>query len=326
MEDKTTETSAERGREAANPHQMPWRAWKDVTLRVVDEQGKDNLGIVAAGVAFYFILAMPPAIASIVSIYGLVSDPHEVSQQLSAISRIMPSEAHSIIQDQLNRLVQQSGGTLSIGVVIGLLLTLWSANKGTKALISSLNIVYNEEEKRSIIKLNAWSLMMTAVGVVTILVALGLLVALPAVIGKLGLPGFIQGLFVYARWPLLALLVIVGLSLVYRLAPDRDRPQWRWVTWGSVLAALLWIAGSFLFSFYVANFGSYNKTYGSLGAIVILMVWFFFSSYLVLLGGELNAELEHQTRKDTTRRQPRPIGQRDAYVADTLGKKKENRS
>lgn len=325
MEEKAR-TSTDRGREVETPHKIRWREWKDIILRVFDEQSKDNLGIVAAGVAFYFILAMPPAIASIVSIYGLVSDPHQVSQQISAISRIMPSEAQAIIQDQIHRLVQQTGGRLSIGVIVGLLLTLWSANKGTKALITSLNIVYDEEEKRGFIKLNAWSLMMTVLGVVTMLISLSLLIALPVLIGKLGLPGFIQGLFVYARWPLLALMLVIGLAIVYQLAPDRDRPQWRWVTWGSVLAALLWIAGSFLFSYYVANFGHYNKTYGSLGAIAILMVWFFLSTYLILLGGEINAELEHQTRKGSTTGKPRPIGQRGAHVADTLGAEKEDRS
>ncbi|RJQ69416.1 MAG: YihY/virulence factor BrkB family protein [Desulfobacteraceae bacterium] len=325
MESQTKRTD-DRGREAEKPSQMPSRAWKDIAVRVKQEQSRDNLSIVAAGVAFYFILAMPPAIASAVSIYGLIADPQQVSQQLNALSGIIPAEAAAVIKGQLNRLVQQSSEALGLGMLLGLLLALWSANKGTKALITSLNIVYEEEEKRGFIRLNLWSLMLTVLGIVAVLVALSLLVALPALIGKIGLSAFLKGLLVYARWPLLALLLVIGLAFIYRLAPDRDQPQWRWVSWGSVLATVLWIIGSVLFSYYVSNFGDYNKTYGSMGAVIILMLWFFLSSYVILLGGEINAEMEHQTSKDTTKGKPQPMGQRRAYVADTVSGEKSDRS
>jgi membrane protein len=307
-----------KGRNAEKPSHFPAPAWKDIALRVKDEQTRDNLSIVAAGVAFYFILAMPPALASAVSIYGLVADPQQVSQQLNAISGMMPGEVSQILNDQLTRVTQQSGGALSFGMIIGLLLTLWSANKGTKALITSLNIVYDEEEDRGFFKLNLWSLMLTVGGIVGVLIVLGLLVALPALIDKLPLSSIAQGIFRYARWPLMACMVVVGLALIYRLAPDREQPKWRWVSWGSVIATLLWMIGSFLFSYYVSNFGDYNKTYGSMGAIAILMLWFFLSTYVVLLGAEINAEMEHQTQKDSTTGEPRPIGERKAYVADTV--------
>jgi membrane protein len=218
----------------------------------------------------------------------------------------------------LTRVTQQSGGALSFGMIIGLLLTLWSANKGTKALITSLNIVYDEEEDRGFFKLNLWSLMLTVSGIIGVLIVLGLLVALPALIDKLPLSSIAQEIFRYARWPLMASMVVVGLALIYRLAPDREQPKWRWVSWGSVIATLLWMFGSFLFSYYASNFGDYNKTYGSMGAIAILMLWFFLSTYVVLLGAEINAEMEHQTQKDSTTGEPRPIGERKAYVADTV--------
>ena len=312
--------NASRGRRAEKPSQLSWRAWKDIGYRVWDEQSKDNLGIVAAGAAFYAFLAVFPAIASAVSIYGLVLDPNQISQQLNAVSGILPQSSTQILHDQLTRLVQQSGGRLSFGLAIGILVTLWSSNKGTKALIQSLNIVYDEQEGRSFLKLNLWSLLLTVCGIFMTLIALSFLVAIPSAVGRLGLPGFIEGLLVYARWPLLAIFVMTVLALVYRYAPDRDQPRWRWVSWGSVIVTILWILGSVLFSYYVANFGNYNKIYGSMGAVIIMMIWFSFSSYLVLLGGEINAEMEHQTEKDTTKGPQRKMGQRDAHVADTVGR------
>ncbi len=309
----------DRGREAERPHQIPRRGWRDIAVRVKDEQSNDNLSIIAAGSAFYSLLALFPALAAAVTIYGLVADPAGIRQHLQAVADVIPPAAYKILQDQLGRIAQKAETTLGIGLAVSLAAALWSANKGMKALITSLNIVYDEKEKRGFIKLNGWSLLLTFCGIVFAILALSGIVALPALIDRLGLPETIRNVLLLLRWPLMAFIGILGLALIYRYAPDRQRPQWQWVTWGSVLATLLWIATSILFSWYVSNFDSYNKTYGSMGAVAILMMWFYLSVYFLLLGGEINAEMEHQTRKDTTTGAPRPMGRRGAHAADTLG-------
>ena len=283
------------------------------------EQSKDNLSITAAGVAFYWFLAVFPALAAAVSIYGLVADPGKLQRQVDSLGSIMPQAAYQILQDQLTAVVQHSGQALSLGMVFGILLTIWSSNKGMNALITALNIVYDEEESRGFIKLNAISLLFTFCAILLGLLAVSLVIAVPALIGFLNLPETVQTGLTLLRWPLLGLFLIFGLALAYRFCPDRDSPKWRWVSWGSVGATVLWLAGSVLFSLYVANFGSYNETYGTMGAVAILLLWFFMTSYVMLLGAELNAEMEHQTRKDSTVGRPEPMGRRGAYVADTTG-------
>lgn len=311
-----------RGRRASRPGEIPHKGWKDVLLRVKAEQTKDNLSIVSAGVAFYWFLAVFPALAAAVSIYGLAADPAQLQQQIDALSSVMPQQAYQILKDQLTTVVQHSGGALGLGMIFGILLTIWSANKGMKALITALNIVYDEEESRGFIKLNAVSLLFTFCAILLGLIAIALVIAVPALMGFLHLPDTWNAIFTYLRWPLLALFLVFGLSLAYRFCPHRDAAKWRWVSWGSVLATVLWLAGSILFSLYVANFGSYSKTYGSMGAVVILLLWFFLTTYVMLLGAEVNAEMEHQTRKDTTKGRPEPMGRREAYVADTTGEKR----
>ncbi|MGA6924859.1 MAG: YihY/virulence factor BrkB family protein [Desulfosarcina sp.] len=311
-----------RGRRASRPGEIPRKGWKDVLLRVKAEQTKDNLSIVSAGVAFYWFLAVFPALAAAVSIYGLAADPAQLQQQIDALSSVMPQQAYQILKDQLTTVVQHSGGALGLGMIFGILLTIWSANKGMKALITALNIVYDEEESRGFIKLNAVSLLFTFCAILLGLIAIALVIAVPALMGFLHLPDAWNAVFTYLRWPLLALFLVFGLALAYRFCPDRDSAKWRWVSWGSVLATVLWLAGSILFSLYVANFGSYSKTYGSMGAVVILLLWFFLTTYVMLLGAEVNAEMEHQTRKDTTKGRPEPMGRREAYVADTTGEKR----
>ncbi|MDA8166119.1 MAG: YihY/virulence factor BrkB family protein [Desulfobacteraceae bacterium] len=310
----------DRGRSAAKPRQIPATGWRDILLRVKDEYAEDNLSIIAAGVAFYAFMAIFPALAAMVSIYGLVADPGEIQQELSGVKAILPQEAYGIITHQLQTLTSKSG-TLGWGALIGILLALWSAASGMKALINALNIAYEEEESRGFIRLNLIALLLTLASVVFVLVALGLIAALPVLLDTLGMPAWLAAVLAWGRWPLLLLLVILALGFIYRYAPDRNEPRWRWVTVGSATAAVLWLAGSGLFSFYVSHFGSYNRTYGSLAAIVILLLWFYLSSFAVLVGAELNAEMEHQTREDTTRGEGRPMGERGAKMADTLGRK-----
>lgn len=312
----------ESGREARKPKEFPAPAWKDILYRTKEEVSKDNLSIVAGGVAFYMLLAIFPGIGAMVAIYALVADPAQIQQQLSALSGVLPQQAMSILQDQLTRVASGESGALSFGAVFGILLALWSAAKGMKAVITGLNIVYEEEDERSFLKLNALAVALTLGAIVFVIVSLGLIVIFPAILGSLGLSEAASILTSILRWPLLAICVIIGVGLLYRYAPHRQRPQFRWISWGSIGATLLWIAASVGFSYYVSNFGNYNETYGSIGAVIILLMWFYITAFVILLGAELNAEMEHQTRQDTTTGQPEPMGQRGANMADTLGERR----
>lgn len=315
----------ERGSGAKKPREIPSGGWRDILRRVNTRLGKDHISIVAAGVAFYGMLAIFPALAALVSIYALIADPADIQNQMAALKGVVPEEVHGILTRQLQQIAGRSGGALGIGALVAILAALWSAAKGTKALIIALNIAYGEEEGRGFIRLNAVALLLTLAAVLSMIVSLGLIAALPALLGNLGLPEPWRSAVSLARWPLLALLVAVGLAVVYRFGPDRDQPQWRWVSWGAVSATVLWLIGSVLFSIYVANFGEYNETYGSLAAVVILLLWLFLTAYVILLGAEFNAETEHQTGRDTTRGGPRPMGERGARVADTVPEGEQSR-
>ncbi len=312
-----------RGREADRPGTIPRRGWKDILKRTLKESKKDNVSIVSAGVAFYALLAIFPAIAAMVSLYGLVADPATVQEQLAAVQGILPTEARSMMENQMSRVAAGSGGALGLGAIFGILFSIWSATKGTKAVMTALNIVYGEEEGRGFIKQNLMALTLTVGGILFIILALGLVVAFPALFGNLGLPGFVQTLASALRWPVLWLALVLGLAVLYRYAPDREEPKWRWVNWGSTAASILWIILSLVFSYYVANFGNYNETYGAIGAVIILLMWFFITSYVVLMGAELNAEMEHQTSRDSTTGTPRRMGKRGAHAADTLGERQK---
>lgn len=307
------------GRAATTPSEIPKRGWRDILLRVKDEVTTDNLSIVAAGVAFYALLAIVPAMGALVSIYGLVADPTDVERHIRAIGGFLPQEAAEIIYEQLHRVATSANTSLSFGAIFGLLLTLWSATKGVSTMFNALNVAYDEEEERGFLRFNLIALGFTLGAILLVLVILALVVGVPAVIQTLGIGGPIAWVVSIARWPLLALLLIVAIGLLYRYGPSRDEPKWRWVTWGAVFATVVWLLGSMGFSFYVSNFGSYNETYGSLGAVVILMMWFWLSAYIILIGAEINAEMEHQTAQDTTEGHPKPLGTRRAYVADTVG-------
>ncbi|WP_245986932.1 YihY/virulence factor BrkB family protein [Azospirillum thermophilum] len=274
--------------------------------------------------AYYALLALFPAIAALVSIYGLVANPAGVEQQLQQWAGLLPQQVIDIVRDQTQKVASAPPQGLGLGVLIGLLLTLWSASRGTNSLITALNIAYGEEDRRSFVWLAILSLAMTVAGLLFIIVTLGLIVAVPAAIAIVGLEDTVIGWVArLARWPILAVAIILGLAALYRYAPDRREPKWRWVSWGSVIATLVWLLGSVGFSLYVSYFGSYNETYGSVGAVVVLLLWFNLTAYVILLGAELNAEIEHQTARDTTDsgRGERPLGHRDAYVADTVGRR-----
>lgn len=312
---------AERGRLAAQPQEIPARGWRDILLRVYGRIGEDNLSLVAAGIAFYGLLALFPALAAAVSIYGLVSDPAQVEQQFGAVGGVLPQEAQGLVAGQLHRIASTSSQALGWGLFGGLALALWSAAAGVKALMTALNVTYDEPERRGFLRFNATALLLTLGAIVFALISLALIVALPALLGNLGLGEVARVAVSALRWPLLAAAVLVGLAVLYRYGPSRDRARWQWVSGGAAIATVLWLVVSGLFSFYVSNFAGYNETYGSLGAVVILLMWFYLTAFIVLLGGALNAEMEHQTRQDTTEGESRPMGERGARMADTVGRK-----
>jgi membrane protein len=309
----------ERGRSADTPSEIPARGWKDILVRVYREISDDRVMAIAAGVTFYVLLAIFPAVAALVSIYGFFADPQTIAEHLNEVSAFLPGGAVEIIGEQINRVVAQGEATLGATFLIGIAVSLWSANAGIKALIDALNVVYDETEKRSFIKLNALSLAFTTGIIGFMLVALGAMVVLPVILDYVGLGSVGETIIKLLRWPILLLGVGLGIACIYRYGPSRDKAKWRWITWGSALASIMWLAASILFSWYAANFGSYNKTYGSLGAAIGFMMWIWLSTIVILLGAELDAEMEHQTARDTTEGPPRPLGARGATMADTVG-------
>ncbi len=312
-----------RGRWASTPSEVPVRGWKDILLRIWKNIGKDRVVVVAAGVTFYSILALFPAIAALVALYGLFADPAAITSHLDSIAGVVPGGAIEVMRDQITRVASQGRTTLGVTFIVSLLVSLWSANAGIKSLFDALNLVYNESEKRSFVKLNLVSLTFTLLAIVFVLLAISTMVVVPIVLNFLGLGGAAEMIFKIARWPALFVVVAWALALIYRYGPSREKPRWRWISWGSVLAAVCWIGVSILFSWYAENFGSYNKTYGSLGAIIAFMFWIWLSIIVVLIGGEINAETEHQTVRDTTTGRPKPMGARGATMADTVGAKQD---
>lgn len=307
------------GRSASAPSEIPWPGWKDILLRVYQRVTRDRILLIAAGVTFYLVLAIFPGISALVSVYGLFFDPKSMVGHLNLMASVAPGGAIDVLRDQLTRLGQQSGTALGIGFFVGLVIALWSATSGVKAIFDGLNVAYEEEEKRGFVKLTAVALAFTMGLIAFILLALAAVVALPVALNYVPQSGLTDIILKIARWPILFVLVAVALSIFYRYGPSRAEPRWRWITWGSASASVLWLIASILFSWYVANFGSYNKTYGSLGAIIGFMTWVWLSIIVVLAGAQLNAEIEHQTARQSTAGPPRPLGARGAKMADTIG-------
>jgi len=308
-----------RGRRATAPWHIPWRGWKDILWRVYASVNDNRLLAVAAGVVFYSLLAIFPAVAAFVSLYGLIADASTIDTHLSLASGIFPSGAVDILHEQISKLTAKGDAKLSLGFITGLCIALWSANAGMKAIIDALNVVYDEKEKRSFVKLNLVSLLFTLVAIFSLMIALAAVVVAPIVFSVAGLSSLFGLVIVILRWPLLLVLAATALAAIYRYGPSRREARWQWLSVGSVAAALGWLVTSVLFSWYIANFGAYNATYGSLGAAVGMMMWMWISAIVILLGGELNAEIEHQTARDSTVGADKPLGRRGAVMADTVG-------
>lgn len=311
-----------RGRRAVAPWQIPWKGWKDILIRTYEQINKDRVLAVAAGAVFYELLALFPAITAIVSCYALVAKPSTINDHLATLAGFLPGSALNIIRDQVNHVIAKGDTRLGFAFVVSLLIALWSANGGTKAMIDALNVVYEEEEKRGLIKLNALALAFTFGGIVAALLAIGSVVAVPIILNTLGLGSIVGPLLRLGRWPVLIVSMLLGLAVLYRYGPSRRSPQWHWLSVGSAAATLTWLAGSALLSFYLSNFANYNATYGSLGAAIGLMIWMWMSTIVVLVGAELNAEIEHQTMADSTEGGGKPLGRRGARMADTVGEAK----
>jgi len=310
----------ERGRDAAWPSQIPALGWKDIGWRLWEEFNKDRVLLVAAGATFYLLLALFPALAAFVSLYGFVADPRTVADHVAYLGSLLPSAGLDLIRQQLQALAKQNTGALGTGFFIGLAIALWSANSGMKALFDAMNIAYEEREKRSFLKLNLMSITFT-IGALIIGILLFLTVSVvPALLTYFYLDAWKETLIAAARWPILLVAIVTGISLLYRFGPSRQKAKWRWLSWGALIATVVWIAASWMFSFYLQHFANYNVTYGSLGAVVGLMMWTWISVIILISGAAINAEMEHQTALDSTTGPALPMGERGAVVADTLGK------
>ncbi|MDB5367702.1 MAG: hypothetical protein JWM77_3629 [Rhodospirillales bacterium] len=310
-----------RGRQADSPAKLGKLGWRDALVRTWNEMNRDNLSLIAAGVAFYCLLGMVPGLAALVSLYGLVADPGDVARFIQSISIFLAPEIVKLLSDMLQGVAANSNATLGFSFLLGLALALWSAKAAASALMTAMNVAYDEHETRGFFRQTLTALAMTLTAVCFMITALVLVAAIPIALKLMWwLPEPVRTLVELGRWPLLALLLMVAMSAMYRFAPARARARWRWVSWGAVIATIAWMIVSIGFSVYVSNFGSYDKTYGSLGAVVVLLMWFYLSTLIVLMGAELNAELEHQTVVDTTTGAPLPMGMRRAAMADTLGR------
>jgi membrane protein len=267
---------------------------KKILLRVNEKQSLDNIDVVAAGVAFYGVFSLFPAITSLISLYALISDPIEVQRQFVTMKAFIPEDAYGIIFKQIRDIVSTSTEKLSIGFAGGLLLTIWGASRGMRALIMALNVAFNEKERRGFIRLNLMAIFLTVCGGLFVTISLFLIVVVPPLLSFLDFLFEYRTLIFVSRWILLAVLTIFGLTLLYRYAPNKNRPKWRWhSSWSALIVTILWLLGSYLFSYYVSNFGNYNELYGSMGAFIILLMWFFITAYLILIGAQLTAEIEN---------------------------------
>jgi membrane protein len=309
-----------RGRGAKSPEEIPGRGWVDIIWRVIGSIPQDRVSATAGGVAFFALLAVFPGLATVVSLYGLFADVTTMSRHLTLLTGILPSGVLDLLAQEMGRIAGKSTPTLSTAFLVSIAIAFWSANSGVVALFDALNVIYKERERRSLVRLYGTTFLFTLGAIGFGVAATTAVVVIPVLLNLVGLSSLSDRLLSIARWPILLILVVLGLALIYRYGPSRHEAKWRWVTWGNALATLLWMLGSMAFSWYVASFDSYNRTYGSLGAGVGFMTWMWLSIVIVLLGAELNSEMERQTARDTTEGQPKPLGSREAYAADTVGK------
>lgn len=309
-----------RGREADTPVDIPASGWKDIAYRAFQGIAANRLMAMSGGVAFFALMSLFPGIATVVSLYGLIANANTIADHVDLLSGFLPTGALQLIRDQVLLVVEKGNNALSVAFLVGLVVGLWSANSGVSALFDALNVVYGEKEKRSLMMFYATTLAVTLGCSAFVAMALAGVVILPAALVLIGVHSSTEALLQVLRWPVLMAMIVVLLSIVYRIGPSRRDAKWRWVSPGSILAAILWVGASMVFSSYVTAFDSYNRIYGSLGAVVGFMTWTWLSIFIVLLGAQVNAEMEHQTARDTTEGDPLPLGVRGATMADHIGK------
>ena len=309
--------SAYRGQQANTPQGIPLRGWWDILRRTVKKMLDDNLSLIAAGVGFYFLLAVFPLLAAFISVYGLLVSPDDVQQHLSYLIGVVPDQGRELIQGQVSRIMDKSEAALSTGALLSTLFAIWSASKGAQAMVTASNITYGQKQNRGFLMMLFMRVALTLSAILVLCGALFSIAVLPIILSFVGLKNYSSLLVTWLTWPILAVVFNITLASFYRYGPHRSKAKWRWVTPGSVLASTLWIAFSFGFSFYLGQFGQYDKTYGSLGSVVVLLMWFYLTAYIILLGAEFNAAMEHQTKQDSTHGADKSVGERGAFVADT---------
>ena len=309
----------DRGRDAARPRAIPTAGWKDIAFRIKDQIAEDHVGLIAAGVAFYGLLALFPAITAAMAIAGLLTEPSQLVDQLDRFAAVMPRQAADIVIGQATEVAGSSEGGLGLAVVLGLLLALYSASRGVASLIEGMNVAYDETETRGMIRLYLLTYGLTVFLIVGFLLGIAVTMVMPALLSFLTLGTAAEWIARGASWLLLLALTSFGLAVLYRVGPCRESARWRWITSGAVIATLLWLLGSIAFGLYVGNFGSYNETFGALGGVIVLLMWLWLSAYIVLIGAEIDSEIEAQTRVDSTTGPSRPMGERGAVKADEVG-------
>ena len=305
------------GKEAYRPSQIPVRGWKQILLRVYSEVNRDHVGLVSAGVAFFGLLALFPAITALMAIAGLVLEPEEVTRQIENLAAMMPQGAAEIVIDQAVAVAGSRESGLGLAVIFGFGLALYSASKGVASLVEGLNMAYGETETRGIIHLTILKLALTLFLIIGMTAGLSAIVVLPSILSLIDLGPTTEALIGVARWAILLVMTSLGIAVLYRFGPNRSAAKWRWLTPGAALACVLWIVASYLFSYYAENFGSYNESFGTLGGVILLLMWLWISAYVLLVGAEVNAESELQTRRDSTVGPDMPLGYRGAVKADT---------
>jgi membrane protein len=312
----TQDRDARRGRDADSPTAIPASGWKDIAMRVYRQFGEDHVTLTAAGVAFFGFASLVPLLAAGIAIYGLVADPSDVTGLVDRIDGTVPQAVADMIRQQLESVAGASSGALGFATVIGIALGIWSASSGVGHMIEAVAIAYEEDRDggRSFWVRRAMALGFT-VGLMALMAASAVVIVVGARLGSGGL----AFLSTVAAWVLVAALAAAGLAVLYRHGPDRRNAQWRWVTPGAAIAIVIWIVVSVGFRYYVANFGSYNETYGSLGTVIVVLLWLYLSAIAVIVGAEIDSEIEHQTAQDSTVDPERPMGRREARMADTLG-------
>jgi membrane protein len=306
------------GGEADRPGEIPPRGWFQVAKRVKDEAKADNISLLSGGVAFFAVLAVVPLLVAVLAIWGIFASPSDATRLIRDIASGLPNSAQRLVTQQLRSIANRSSSGLGLTAIVSLVVACWSASSGTKHLIEAVNVAYDEEEGRGFVKVRALALALTLGAILFLLVAIGLIAVVPSALSDAGVPDAVRVAIEIAIWPVLAAMMVFGLAVLYRLAPDRDDPKWRWASWGAVIATALWLVGSAAFALYASNFGSYDQTYGSLGGVVVLLLWLYITALVVVLGAEINAALETQTARDSTTGPEQPLGRRGAEAADSI--------